>query len=278
MNGMFNPQNLFNFSRALTNNQYRNISQFPQQQDKNDCPRSEINASVPDESIPIDSEEAEIIICESDPVRPQCKPGPIGPRGPEGIPGEPGPMGPRGEPGPPGCPGERGATGPQGVTGAQGPQGVTGPQGPKGEPGLRGPAGPPGYSQNSIFATFSSKKLTLPEGTNLPLKIEIPDITGNISPCGSYSVILNPGYYAIYYYIITEMKAPGFIKLIPVFNNSMQSSYMGYATAKKRHENIEISRYFIVEILDSAPLFFVWHCSETASCINMNVNIQKLCR
>lgn len=141
---------------------------------------------------------------------------------------EPGPMGPRGEPGPQGCPGERGEPGPQGVTGPQGPQGVTGPMGPRGDPGPRGPAGPPGYPQNSVFASFMEQKLFIPENANLPLKVNIPDTTGNISPYDNYSVILNPGYYAIYYYISTVMETPGFIKLTPVFNDSMQTVFTGY--------------------------------------------------
>ncbi|MCI8508490.1 MAG: collagen-like protein [Lachnospiraceae bacterium] len=191
---------------------------------------------------------------------------------------EPGPMGPRGEPGPPGCPGERGETGPQGVTGPQGPQGATGPMGPKGEPGARGPAGPPGYPQNSIFASFLDSELFLSESTTIPLKVDIPDTTGNISPCGSHSVILNPGYYTIYYYISTVMNTSGFINLTPVFNDCIQSAYAGYATAKKRKETLEISRYFIVEILSTSPLFFTWHSSESTSKINMNIIVQKLCR
>lgn len=191
---------------------------------------------------------------------------------------EPGPMGPRGVPGPPGCPGDRGETGPQGVTGPQGPQGVTGPMGPKGETGPRGPAGPPGYPQNSVFASFLDSDLYLPESTTLPLKVDISDPTGNISPCGSHSIILNPGYYTIYYYISTVMDTSGFITLTPVFNDCMQSVYAGYATAKKRRETLEISRYFMVEILSTSPLFFTWHSSASTSKINMNITIQKLYR
>ena len=111
---------------------------------------------------------------------------------------EPGPQGPRGEPGPPGCPGERGEPGPQGVTGPQGPQGATGPMGPKGEAGAQGPAGPPGYPQNRILATFLGQGLMMQDRAKLPLKIDIPDITQNISPCNKYSVRLTPGCYAIY--------------------------------------------------------------------------------
>ncbi len=198
-----------------------------------------------------------------------------------GIPlgcGEPGPMGPRGEPGPPGCPGERGEPGPQGVTGPQGPQGATGPMGPRGEPGARGPAGPPGYPQNSIFATFSGQELIVPERASLPLKIEIPDVTRNISLCSDCSVTLTPGYYVISYYISTVMKGHGFIKLVPVFNNGKQTMYAAYAESAKRKELLTISRYFIIEIPAESVLFFAWHSSEGASKINMNISIEKLCR
>lgn len=191
---------------------------------------------------------------------------------------EPGPMGPRGEQGPPGCPGERGETGPQGVTGPQGPQGATGPMGPRGEQGARGPAGPSGYPQNSIFATFSDQELTLPEKASLPLKIDIPDITGNISLCNSYSVMLNPGFYAICYYISSVMKRHDFIKLTPIFNDCVQTLYAGYARAEKRREMLQISRYFIIEIHSGPPLSFAWTSSADSSKINMNISIEKLSR
>ena len=187
-----------------------------------------------------------------------------------------GPMGPRGEPGPPGCPGERGEAGPQGVTGPQGPQGVTGPQGPRGEPGPRGPAGPPGYPQNSIFAAFSDSQFTVPKSASLPLKADIPDSTGHISSSSGHSIILTPGFYALYYYISTELKAPGSVKLTPVFNNCVQPAYVGYGVAKKRRQTLELSRYFIIEIKDSSPLYIVWHCSEKALIGSMNVTIQSL--
>lgn len=189
-----------------------------------------------------------------------------------------GPQGPRGEPGPPGCPGERGETGPQGVTGPQGPQGATGPQGPRGEPGARGPAGPPGYPQNSIFASFLGRELILPESASLPLKIEIPDSTQNISLCDPYSVGLTPGYYAVSYYISAVMKRHGFIKITPVFNDCRQTAYASYAEAARRKEMVVLSRYFIIEIPAASALFFAWHSSEGASRINMNLSIEKLCR
>ena len=210
------------------------------------------------------------------------EPGPQGPKGEPGPPGcpgergEPGPQGPKGEPGPPGCPGERGETGPQGVTGPQGPQGATGPQGPRGEIGARGPAGPPGYPQNSIVASFIARDLILPENASLPLKIEISDVTQNISLCNDYSVLLAPGRYAVYYYLSAEIKRRGFIKLTPIFNDCMQTVYSAYAEADKRKEMLVISRYFIIEIPSASTLFFEWDSSAGASKINMNLSIEKL--
>ena len=192
--------------------------------------------------------------------------------------GETGPMGPRGEPGPPGCPGERGEIGPQGVTGPQGPQGATGPMGPRGEPGPRGPAGPPGYPQNSIFASFLGQGLVMPENASLPLKIEIPDITQNISQCDNCSIALTSGYYAISYYISTVVKKRGVIKIMPIINDCRQSLYAGCAKAAKQKELLVISRYFIVEIPVASTLFFVWYSSAGVSKINMNLSIEKLCR
>lgn len=191
---------------------------------------------------------------------------------------EPGPMGPRGEPGPPGCPGERGETGPQGVTGPQGPQGATGPMGPKGEQGARGPAGPPGYPQNSVFASFSNHEFIMPKSARLPLKIDIPDNSGNISSRDGSSVILAPGYYAVYCYISTVMKKRGFIKLTPNFNNCKQTRYTLYAETAKRTETLAISRYFIIEIPSKSALFFTWNSSAYDSMINMNLCIEKLSR
>lgn len=192
--------------------------------------------------------------------------------------GEPGPMGPRGEPGPPGCPGERGEPGPQGVTGPQGPQGATGPMGPRGEQGAQGPAGPPGCTQNSVFASFSGQRIIMPRNANIPLKIDIPDVTENISLCNNCSVMLTPGYYAIYYYVSVDMEKCGFIKVTPVFNDCVQDAYMRYAESRRRRETLEISRYFIVEIFNASTLFFAWCSSISASKINMNLSIEKLCR
>lgn len=194
-----------------------------------------------------------------------------------GEPGPPGPMGPRGEPGPPGCPGERGETGPQGVTGPQGPQGVTGPMGPRGEPGERGPAGPPGYPQNSVFASFLGQNLMMPESACLPLKIEIPDKTQNISLCNNCTVSLTPGYYTISYYISAEMKRHGFIALTPVLNDDIKTVYSAYAEAEKRREMLVITRYFIMKVPDRSSMYFAWQASSCDSRINMNLTIEKLC-
>ncbi len=188
-----------------------------------------------------------------------------------------GPMGPRGASGPPGCPGERGETGPQGVTGPQGPQGAVGPMGPRGEPGPRGPAGPPGYPQNSIFASFSGKELIMPERGSLPLKVEIPDITYNISLSSSNSIALTSGYYAVSYYIYTVMKKHGFIKITPIFNDCRQTACAAYAEAAKK-ERLVLSRYFIIEIPADSRLLFSWHSSAGNSKINWNLSIVKLCR
>ena len=177
----------------------------------------------------------------------------------------------------PGCPGERGEIGPQGVTGPQGPQGATGPQGPRGDTGARGPAGPPGYPQNSIFASFLGQEVILPEKTSLPLKTDIPDVTRNITLCNEYSVSLTPGCYAVCYYISTVMKRHGFIKLAPIFNDSVQTVYAAYAEASKRKEMLVLSRYFIVRIPDASTLFFSW-TSSCVSKINMNMSIVKLYR
>ncbi len=181
--------------------------------------------------------------------------------------GIPGPQGPRGEPGPPGCPGERGEPG---------PQGATGPQGPRGDVGPRGPAGPPGYPQNSIFASFLGQEIILPENASLPLKTDRIDPTQNISLYNDYSVLLTPGCYAISYYISTEMKRHGFIKLTPIFNDCMQTAYAAYAEAAARKETLVLSRYFMIEIPIASTLFFTWDSSSGASKVNMNLSILKL--
>ncbi len=155
---------------------------------------------------------------------------------------------------------------------------MPGPMGPRGEPGERGPAGPPGYPQNSIFASFLSQELVMPEIASLPLKVEIPDITQNISLCDKNTIALSPGYYAISYYIATEMKKHGFIKLTPILNDDRQTIYTAYAEAANRKEMLVIARYFIIEIPVRSTLFFAWRSSACDSQINMNLSIEKLCR
>ena len=295
-NWMFNPPILFSMGRNLNRNYNQNIARSS----SNYVPKGNMAASEPpqsqytgtrvsgeyDSSCCYDSTAAETVgEWNSQEYPTQCREfGPQGLRGEPGPPGCPGergeigPQGPRGEPGPPGCPGERGEIGPQGVTGPQGPQGATGPQGPRGAPGARGPAGPSGYPQNSIFASFVGQELIMPQKTSLPLKIDIPDITHNITLCDGHSVLLTPGYYVICYYISTIMKRSGFIKLTPVFNDRMHTVYTAYAEAAKRKEMLVISRYFIIEIPSASTLFFKWYSSADAVKINMNLSIEKLCR
>ena len=153
-----------------------------------------------------------------------------------------------------------------------------GPMGPRGEPGVRGSAGPPGYPQNSVFASFLNTEIFIQENSRIPLKVDIPDPSGNISLLDYHSIVLKPGYYTVYYYISTTMKAPGTIKLIPVFNDCKQSAYAEYATIKKRNEPVKLSRYFIAGIHNSSSLFFTWHSSTSTSRTNMNIIIQKLNR
>ena len=290
-NWMFNPPNLFGMRRNPNRNYYQNTAQPSQNSEvRTDTAVLDTQHTSNEESAPIESmEKQEFPVLpegyrESEPMEPREEQGPSGycgecrepePREPreepsshccQGERGETGPMGPRGEQGPPGCQGERGEPGPQGVTGPQGPQGATGPMGPRGEQGARGPAGPPGYPQNSVFASFSGQELI------------IPDITENITLSNSCSVLLHSGYYAIYYYVSTVMKKHGFIKLTPVFNDCVQSAYTGYAETARRRETLEIARYFIIEIPDDSTLFFVWDSSASASKINMNLSIEKLCR
>ena len=118
----------------------------------------------------------------------------------------------------------------------------------------------------------------MPESAILPLKTEIPDITGNISLCNNYSVMLTRGYYVIRYYISAVMKKHGFIKLTPVFNGGRQTSHAAYAKAEKQKEMLAVSRYSMIEIPADSALFFEWHSSAGASRISMNLSIEKLCR
>lgn len=296
-NWIFNPPNLFGMRRNLDGNYYQNASPYSQNVE------AKAGNAVSDYSKNAGTAKPEgdgvSCVCGPGFINQQEEPGPMGAGMEQGLSccqgglgpmgagmeqefsccqGEPGPMGPRGEQGPPGCPGERGEPGPQGVTGPQGPQGATGPMGPRGEQGPRGPAGPPGYPQNSVFASFISQELIVPESANLPLKTDIPDITGNITLCNSYSIMLSPGCYAVYYYVSTIMKKRGFIKLTPIFNDCVQDAYAGFAKAAVRRENLEVSRYFIIEILSDSTLFFVWDSSASASVVNMNLSIEKLYR
>lgn len=274
-NWMFNPPNLFGGRKDFNRNDNQNIVQ-----PSFNCV-SNTNRNMSDPSwytnIKESGEYASSCYCEPrsgelEKERCSIKCKESGSQGYPGERGEMGPQGPRGEPGPQGCPGERGEMGPQGVTGPQGPQGVTGPQGPRGEPG------PSCYLQNRIFASFLEQDLVLPENTHLPLKVDILDITQNISLCDDYSIVLTLGYYAICYYISTVVKKHGFIKLTPIFNDCMRSVYAAYAEAGKRKEILVISRYFIVKVPSASTLFFAWDSSTGVSKINMNLSIEKLNR
>ena len=116
------------------------------------------------------------------------------------------------------------------------------------------------------------------ENADLPLKTEIPDITGNISLCNGSSVELAPGYYAIHYYISIVMKKHGSIRLTPVFNDCRQPVYSAWAKTTKKKEIAVLSRYFIIEIPSVSRLFFEWRSSAGVSKINMYLSIEKLCR
>lgn len=277
MNWMFNPPNLFG-TRVPNRGCLQNT--VPSSQGSG----YEINTSMSDNSQHADAAEpaAYKTPCHEAPC--YCEPGSMAPEQQSEssctplVCGEPGPMGPRGEPGPPGCPGERGETGPQGVTGPQGPQGATGPMGPMGEPGERGPVGPPGYPQNSIFAAFSLQKSIMAANVSLPLKLEIPDITQNISLCNNGSIGLTPGFYSVSFYISAMMKKQGFIKLTPMLNDRGQTAYTSYAETVRRKETLTISRSFIIEVSIESILFFAWCSSSETTRIHMNLSIEKLCR
>ncbi len=295
-NWLFNPPNLFDMGRIPNRSSHPNYNQNYNQNalqspinskaGTNSAVSSQTQHTSPQqyqEKDPSSYHENEMVVESGlfDCPRESASMGLRGEPGPPGCPGErgePGPMGPRGEPGPPGCPGDRGEQGPQGVTGPQGPQGATGPMGPRGEPGARGPAGPPGYPQNSVFASFLGYELVMPESARLPLKADIPDTTGNISPCNNCAVTLTPGCYAVSYYISAIIKKRGFIKLTPVFNDCEQAVYTVSAEAVRRRQELVMSRYFIIEVSGMSPLFFTWYSSAGTSRVNMNLCIQKLCR
>ena len=280
---MFAPLNRFNMGRGFGRNNTQNMSHSSY-----DFLAGANTAVSKYPDVSPDNEPGSSSCCEdcTEPGPPgfcDCyvESGSMDSRGEPCLPGEcsePGPMGPRGEPGPPGCPGERGEPGPQGVTGPQGPQGATGPMGPKGEQGARGPAGPPGYPQNQIFATFSGRELTISGNTRLSLETDIPDNSGSISLCGDSSVMLASGHYAVYCHVSAALKKHRFIKLTPNFNGSEQTEYTMYAETARRTEKIEMSRYFIVEILVESPLYFTGDTSALDSRLNVNLCIEKLCR
>ncbi len=113
----------------------------------------------------------------------------------------------------------------------------------------------------------------MPERAILPLKIEIPDITQNISLCDNGTVALAPGYY-----VSTVMNQHSFIKVTPLLNNCGQDAYASYAEAAKQEEILAISRYFIVDVPASSTLSFAWHSSAEASKISMDLTILKLYR
>lgn len=150
--------------------------------------------------------------------------------------------------------------------------------GPKGETGERGPMGPAGYPQNSIFATFLGEGLSVPEHASLPLKIQIPDITQNITLRNSTSLSLTPGYYAISYYISASVKKHGFISLTPMLDNCRQTAYTAYAEAGNREGILILSRHFVMEVPTASTLFFLWTSSADDSRIDMNLCIEKKSR
>lgn len=118
----------------------------------------------------------------------------------------------------------------------------------------------------------------MPENAILPLETDIPDITKTISPYSQFSIMLSPGYYAVYYYISTVMKKRGAIKVTPMLNDCEQTAFAGYAESARRRQTLSISRYFLLEAVDDSTLSFIWRSSETEAKVNLNISIEKLCR
>ena len=151
---------------------------------------------------------------EVGPQGPQGEVGPQGEIGPQGPQGEVGPQGPQGEVGPQGPQGEVGPQGPQGEVGPQGPQGEVGPQGPQGDPGPQGPPGP------STFASYNNYEATFTNGNLVPLQEITADTTGNITLQDGNKILLEPGYYHIFYGISTILDNAGYMQVTPTYNGT----------------------------------------------------------
>ena len=160
---------------------------------------------------------------EPGPQGPRGCPGPQGPRGcpgPQGPQGEVGPQGPQGEVGPQGPQGEVGPQGPQGEVGPQGPQGEVGPQGPPGEVGPQGDPGPQGPPGPSTFASYNNYEATFTNGNLVPLQAVTADTTGNITLQDGNKILLEPGYYNIFYGISTILDNAGYMQVTPTYNGT----------------------------------------------------------
>ena len=151
------------------------------------------------------------------PEGPQGATGPQGPEGPQGAVGPQGPQGPQGEAGPQGPEGPQGEAGPQGPEGPQGetgPQGSQGPQGPQGEPGAQGAPG------TSTFASFNNYETAFTSGNLMPLQAQTTDTTGNITLQGNNKVLLEPGYYYIFYGASAILDNAGYMQVTPTYNGT----------------------------------------------------------
>ena len=140
--------------------------------------------------------------------------------GPQGPQGEVGPQGPQGEVGPQGPQGEVGPQGPQGEVGPQGPQGEVGPQGPQGEVGPQGDPGPQGPPGPSTFASYNNYEATFTNGNLVPLQAVTADTTGNITLQDGNKILLEPGYYNIFYGISTILDNAGYMQVTPTYNGT----------------------------------------------------------